>query len=71
MHSLFDRGTVQEEVYKNVLKTLNAASPETFGFDPNEYTIYMLDASSLSRQRLIVLASMWCHTKPPRTLTSA
>jgi hypothetical protein len=44
MHSLFDRGTVQEEVYKNVLKTLNAASPETFGFDPNEYTIYMLDA---------------------------
>lgn len=46
MDVLFDRGAGQDEVYHNVLQKLDAATPQRLGFDPDEYTIDMVDAGS-------------------------
>ena len=46
MDVLFDRGAGQDEVYQNVLKKLDAATQARLEFDPNEYTIEMVDAGS-------------------------
>jgi hypothetical protein len=46
MDALFDRGAGQDEVYQNVLKKLDAATQARLEFDPNEYTIEMVDAGS-------------------------
>lgn len=46
MDVLFDRGAGQDKVYHNVLQKLDAATPQRLGFNPDEYTIDMVDAGS-------------------------